>query len=353
MATRYGRAGGGNWSASGTWSASPGGGSDGAGINTGDDVVLDANSTGTFTIDASASIATIDCTGFTGTLVHTFNGTLTVTGNTFKFVPGMTYTPSGSSRSVTFTSTSGTIAFTPSTKNFMVVIMNGAGGTLQLLSDLSCTLTTNLGLTLTAGTIDFNGFTATVSDFLASGATTRAVIFGSGGLNLTGIGNITFAGSAISVTKNTGTITVSGNTASTRTINTGTAISGGLPGVVIGANTLAGSVTFSGTTSIASLAATAPCRLRFTSSTTQPITAAPNLSGSSSNRFQICSSAPGTAATISVASGTVNFDNAFIEDITGTGGATFAATNSYNVAGNSGITITEPVSGGVISVIGS
>jgi hypothetical protein len=102
----------------------------------------------------------------------------------------------------------------------------------------------------------------------------------------------------------------------------------------------AGQLTISGSNTFANISnsynATAATSIRFTSGTTQTVldfTAA----GTSGKVLTIDSTTPGTAATLSKATGTVSVDYLSIQDSTATGGATwYAGSNSTNVSGNTG-----------------
>lgn len=72
-------------------------------------------------------------------------------------------------------------------------------------------------------------------------------------------------------------------------------------------------------------------------------------SSSSGKQASILNNVNGTQGTISVASGTQTLTGCAIKDTIFTGGATFAATGSFDLGNNSGITITPPSSGGGLS----
>jgi hypothetical protein len=349
MADRYGRAGG-NWSTAGTWSASSGGGSDGAGINAGDAVILDANSSGTFTIDTSISIVTLVCTGFTGTLAHN-NVTLTVSGNTFTLAAGMTYAPS-SGRIILFTST-GTVLITTAGKTLGSPQFNGTGGTFQLQD----ALTYNAGgtLTLTAGTLDCNNQNVTGGLFSSTGTgVARTLSRGSGTWTMNAQGgtvwDCTSAAGNLTLTAETSPLIFSSAPTGDRTVQFGTsktyssvtfASSGSTPGMLlVFANT--------GVT-LTALSITAPVNIRFSSTATYTISNAVTWAGTStSNAILLCSGL--VVPTLAMNGGTAAW--------TGFQGLTFSGTppttsNSFDFKGNSGITINAPSAGGVVGVIGS
>lgn len=352
MATRYGRAGG-NWSASGTWSATSGGGSDGAGLNAGDDVVLDANSSGSFTIDTSISINSLVCTGFTGTLTH--NGvTLTISGNTFTLSSGMTYNAGSSSRVVKFASTSGTTLITSAGKTFGGVTLDGVGGTFQLVDAMS--VLAGGVLTLTNGTFDANNQNVTAGFFSSSNANTRVLTMGSGTwtINATAgsVWNCTTS-TGLTVNAGTATILISASATGARSVTLG---GKSWPAVsLVNSGSLPAYVGFIDAGTLKSLSITAPMYVAFPASATLTITDGFTWAGASfSSMIHVqTNSTSGTAATISSGNnGSISYGA--IEGLTFTGGGTFTATNSVDLQGNSGISIGGPSGGGgPIGVIGS
>jgi hypothetical protein len=346
MADRFGRAGG-NWSAAGTWSATSGGGSDGAGLNAGDAVILDANSSGTFTIDGAISIVTLDCTGFTGTLVHN-SVILTVSGNTFKLVAGMTHAPAAS-RTVIFTSTSGTTAITTAGKTLGIPQFNGAGGTFQFQDAFACVGT----CTLTAGTLDANNQSVTLGAMSSTGAgVTRAITMGSGTWTINGasgtIWDLASAAANLTLTAGTSTLLFSGTANGTRTAQFGTSktyatvtiANAGTTGAIfeLSANT--------GVT-IGTLNFTTPVNARFNTTATYTISNAVNWAGTAFNNANMFTAA--NTPTLAMNGGTIAWAVFQGLAVTGTPPTT---TNSFDLEGNSGFTINAP-SGGAVSVIGS
>lgn len=175
MANRY-WVGTGTWNttSTGNWSATSGGATGASAPTTADDVFFDANSgAGTATLGVS-NAKSLTTTGFTGTFAGT--GSLTVAGS-ITLNAGSTWNHTGS---VTVTAT-GTV--TPAGKTFgSNFTVSGAGITVTLGSAFA----TAAALTLTQGTLDLGGFTATVATvFSSSNSNTRSVAFGSANIVLT------------------------------------------------------------------------------------------------------------------------------------------------------------------------
>ena len=350
MAQRFGRAGG-NWNAAGTWSATSGGASDGSGLNAGDDVVLDSNSTGTFTITASISIATLDCSGlatgasgspFAGTVSHNGPVTLTVTGLTFKLSSGMTYTVGNATTSIlTFAGTSGTTAITPATKTLPTLVCSGSGGTFQLQGDATFGTTGNSTVTFTAGTFDGNGHAFTTPGNVAINGGT--ILMGGGAWNVNGVsanawnytsGTITAGGSALNFT-GTQTAAIRTFVLGAQTYGAITISNGGATGAAAGSQNQ-----FTGAATCAALTLTGPLLARFTNGTTLTVTGALTANGGVTSPVEIYSdSATGAQATL--ACGSTNISGAMIANMAFTGSG-LTANNSLSIGNNSGITINPP-----------
>jgi hypothetical protein len=352
MANRYGRAGG-NWSAAGTWSASSGGGSDGAGINAGDAVILDANSSGTFTIDGAISIVSIDCTGFTGTLTH--NGvTLTISGGTFKLVPGMTFNAASSSRLVSFTST-GTVLISCGGKTLGAATFNGTGGVFQLQDDFA--VRADATTTLTAGQFDANNFNVSTGAFSSTGVgVTRRITPGSGTWTLTSTGtnpstlwDLQSAAGNLTLDAGTWTLLVSSTVTNLRTLQLGTSKTYNNLTVAAAGTTAGGYETRiqcnTGVT-INALTLTTPVSVGLGAGTWTVTTL--NSIGTAYNNSNILYAIGGGVPTAAVT--TANIEWTALFGITYTGSPT--ATNSFDIGRNSGITISGPSGGGVVGVIG-
>ena len=349
MAIRYGRLGG-NWSAPGAWSASPGSGgtpgaSDTAPLATGDAVVLNSNSSGTFTIDTAISILSLDTTGFTGTLVQNAV-TLSVSGpgNAWTVVTGMTYAPVSSSRVVQFTNTSGTtVNIDNGGKNFGGLTINGAGGVFSLVRDT--TVIAGGVLTLTAGHLNANNKNVSTGFFSSSNSNTRVLTMGTGTWTLTAN-----QGSILDCTTSTG-LTVNPDTArivSSLTAGGGRNInSGGKSWPVIAiANTGAVStaVAFAGGGTWKNIEVTAPILMTFLGGTTTTITDSFDWSGTGAKIIQIETSATAGTAAILACSNPCTINWAAMRGIQWNGPGLLNATNTVNLMGNTGgsLSITPP-----------
>lgn len=342
----------GNWGTIGTWSATTGGVTCACTPAAGDNVVLDANSSGkSFHIDANYSLATFIVSGAsTATVDYNSAFTVTITGNTFTLLNTMTWTVVSSSRIVSFNPTSGTLAVTMAGKTMGSVTINGtAGTTTQLQDDLN--FLAGGTLTITQATFDANNHNITGGQIVSSNANTRAITLGSGThtLNLVS-GTVwdTTTTTGLTMTVNTSTILVSGNATGIRSFVTGGLNFNGTTLSLANTGSAPAVIAISGAGTVASLLMAAPLRVTFASSTTFTVTNAFTLAGTAFNNALNISTVDtgGSAATISVATGSPSIAWAAIQGMAFTGGATFTATNSFDLKGNAGITITGPSGGG-------
>ena len=199
---------------------------------------------------------------------------------------------------------------------------------------LADALTASGALTLTQGTLACSSYAVTSATFASTGSLTRAIT-GFSTYTITGAGaaafsnasatGITITGLIISMTAATAK-TFAGGGVSYPTLNQGGA----------GALTISGNNTFADLT-----ATTQPSTITFTASSTQTFNFF-TLSGnvSTASIVTINSSTPGTQATLSKASGTINASYLLIQDSNATGGASWNAQNSINAGNNSGWLIT-------------
>src|SRR5213592_792551 len=116
---------GSNWSVGGVPQASP--------PTSADDVLVGSGTGATnnaITLTSTTTVKTADFTGYTGTFTFNDLQGLTIAGNTFKLIAGMTFTRGPATR-ITFTSTSGTTLITSAGQTMGRITLNGAGGTFQ------------------------------------------------------------------------------------------------------------------------------------------------------------------------------------------------------------------------------
>lgn len=109
----------------------------------------------------------------------------------------------------------------------------------------------------------------------------------------------------------------------------------------VNSNSSRGGIIFSGSNTFNVVTITSPNSVFLTSGTTQTATTL-NAVGSLSSLIEFSSSSVATTAAISKASGTMTLQYVGLRAVTFSGGATFAATSSYDFGLNSGITITPP-----------
>jgi hypothetical protein len=188
-----------------------------------------------------------------------------------------------------------------------------------------------------------------LQQFNCTGTGTRRLNMGNGTWTLSGGGLVTVwdcaTTTSLNFNANGSTLVFSATGASgARTWNTG-----GLTynAVTIAESTPARQFTIFGTNVTANtLAVTGPITLNINNGHTLIVSTSFSWSGTpGTSGFKLSSSA-GTA-TISVPTGSVNFNWVAISGITFTGGATFNATNSFDLNGNTGISISgTPTSAG-------
>lgn len=356
MANRYWVGGGAstNWNATGNtnWSATSGGANNASVPGSTDFAYFDGNSgTGTANISVNTAVGSVDATGYTGTWTQANSTTLTV-GNAifdiyFILSSGMTYAPSSASQAVAVTAGNfGSITTAGHTLGNLTLTAGSAGVTNTLQDAL--TLRGDATLTFTSGDFNANGFSVTVGSFSSSNSNTRTLTTGTATWTLTGqngtiwntgtITNMTFASTGMTLNfSGTGS---GGSNKYTKTFSTGALTFGDINfnpngnsqfALNLSMGWTAGNVTFTGpiqirptgtgNTTVSALTITGPYSLVF--------------EGNSTNVQFLQSS--GTGSLDSGALGNMNFS----------GGATWVATNTFNLTGNSGITITAPSAGAV------
>jgi hypothetical protein len=196
-------------------------------------------------------------------------------------------------------------------------------------------------ITLGTGTLVTNGFNITCGTFNYNNATTKAMNFGTSTITILGGSSTSgFQGS------NAGTTyTDVANSTIVFTSTSTTCFSGGQGG---GTGNQFGTVTMSGLSGTLNIGAggtvakcttlnntVSPCTITNSCTTGFTVTNF-NVDGTAGNLVTLNSATPGTARTISQATGTVDARYMFIKDSTATGGATWNASNSVAGPNNTG-----------------
>lgn len=220
------------------------------------------------------------------------------------------------------------------------------GATFLSITAGACTAST------TGCILDFsvNNPSITVSSLISlSGTGTRKYLLGSGTFTITTtIANTPFdlaTTTNLDATSNlTANFVYSANTTVGRTFAGGGRTYGSL---TIASNSLRGAVVISGANTFSSISVAAGTWLQIAGGTTTTITNAPTWAGTASSPISIqTSNFNSGAATLSIGSGTFTCDFCGLFLVTGTGGATFSATNSFDFGRNTNITISPPSGGG-------
>jgi hypothetical protein len=201
MANRYWVLGTGTWNTSSilNWSTTSGG-IGGASVPTAADNVF-FDQAGTYTVTLTGALTCLNLTVSAGTVTFTSTGTIAISGS-MSLVAATVWNGSGT---ITFNSTTtGNTITTNAVVISCATIFNGVGGSWQLQDALTSGATRTC--TLTNGTLDLNGYTATFGYFSSSNANIRTLAFGSTGkLVLTGNNATIFSGSASTNQTVTGT----------------------------------------------------------------------------------------------------------------------------------------------------
>ncbi len=231
-----------------------------------------------------------------------------------------------------------------------VVTFDGSsgGGTVTVAVTINASNTiTSLTLSAFTGTLDFSAndpnitLTAAAA-FVNTGSGTRTLNMGDGTWSFptTSSGTVWSQAGATNLTFNANgsTLAFSGNSVNQRTFAGGAFT---YNNISFGANTSGGPYVISAANTFNNLAMTGPCQLFLPSSTTQTV-ASLSLTGTSGNEVFLTSNSNITAATISDTAGTNTLDWSALRGIIFAGGATFVASNSFDLGLNTGITITAP-----------
>ena len=329
MANRYWVGGTNTWNGTaGTKWATTSGGAGGAAVPTSaDDVFFDeASGSGAVTVTLATGNTGAKSINFTG-FEDTFAGSAAIT------VSGSITLSSTMTRSYTGIITiNGTGSITFAGKSLANLTINGTGITVTLNDAMS--LTSSATLTVTAGTINTNGYSVTLGNILSTGTTTRGITLGGSVVTLLGSSfNLTSTGmtfssgtSTISMTSNGGTFTGAGLTYSTVAlggVNPNSAYS------IVGANTY---------TNLTLRAPNTYGLTDFLVGANQTVTGVFSCTSSSATRrTYVSSDVRATARTITAA--TLTATDVDFEDITLAGAAAGSSpTRAGNCGGNSGIT---------------
>jgi hypothetical protein len=243
MANRYWVGGTGTWNGTNTanWSASSGGATGASVPTSADNVFFDANSnTGTGAFTVTMATVTAVCADFNATAV---DGTMTLAGTVGIDVYGSLLWPATNftrsySGTTTFRATSTGKTINCNGKTFASSItFDGVGGGWTFGS----AITTAANFTLTNGSIDFGGFTATGFNFNSSNSNTRTLAFNGGTYVITGSASAsaqtlwsvaTATGLTVTGTPTVNVINTSTNSGFARTFSHGSAAGGSEPNSV-------------------------------------------------------------------------------------------------------------------------
>lgn len=298
--------------------------------------------TGAFTFTAGTfalSNFTMGNTGLvssTGALTRaltmgTGNWSIAGTGSGAWTNSGSAFTVTYSTGAIAFTGASGTHAITSNGVSMPGVLVNAAGNTAQLAD----TYSTTQAITVTSGTFDFNGQTATVGSISMTGATTRVITFGAASVTVTGA--ITVSGSGFTWTAGTSTVTVNSTTGATYALSTITMNNFVITMTAAQKYSLTGAFTTANMTVNSASQGLLVLTHAVTITVTSTFTA---VAASQAARLTIFGDvATGTTATISAA--VVSITDVEFSDVTGAGAGTWSGTRIGSGSGNnSGITFT-------------
>lgn len=319
MANRYWD--GGNWNDTANWYSVASGGSSGASIPTSADNVYPRTTptSSTFTINVSASFLNMDWTGATSPTL-TGTGSMNIYGG-LVYIPTMTETVNSLMQflgSGTYTVNFAGLSLIHSQIKFYD--LNLTTGTWNLASAITNTGSINVG----NGTLNTSNYNINCSDFLINdGASVRGLSLGSS--IITSSGNVTFASSNLTFNSSTSKFIMTGATK--------TFAGAGL--TYYDLECQGTPITITGSNTFNDLKGTPDKTISITSGTTQTTTSMSG-SGTSGHLITLKSVTAGSPFTLYKSSGTITADYYSIKDCTATGGATFEASNSTNVSGNTG-----------------
>lgn len=328
----------GNWNTVNTanWSATSGGAVGASAPTAADNVIFDANSDSgvpfvVTVVATSPTILSIDASGLDqGMTLAGFVG-CTVRGNVTLHATLFTWS---STANWAFQTNPAVLTSYGVTINSSI-LLNASTSNLTLGSDL--VLASGKQITHSNGSFASAGYAMTLGLYVASTSNTRSINLGTSTVTLTGTGTVwgLAASTNLTLTAGSSTIILTG----ANTLFAGGTLSYGT--VTQGAASTA--MTLTGSNTIVTLGnSVQPTTIQLSVSATQTITNLA-LSGTAGNLVSLESTTPGSAATISKASGTVTVSYLSIKDSNPTGGAAWDASNGTNTdAGGN----TPPGSGG-------
>ena len=362
MASRFWVGGGSanTWAATANtnWATTSGGSNNASVPGSSDVAIFDSNSgSSNSVIGANITVTGLECDGnalgtgtYAGTITHNTAVTLTInTGaaSSLRFTAGMTYTPASTSALVTFTNTTGTASLKSAGKSFFAITQNGAGGTVQQVDDLLVNAGQNAVLTITTGIWDCNSHALTANILTNNSGSTRSLLLGTG---LSVGGNVT-SGTTILTHSNTTGLTFTKNSANITVLTpSGTTIGwtfagGGLTynGITINQSNTGSILSFTGANTFSSFSSSPGWTHQFPNGSTTTISSAFTLTGTQARPIVLQTSSGSNTTTLSVASGTCTLAWGALGALVGSGGATFTATNVFDLGSNTGWSITPPM----------
>lgn len=331
-ADRYWVGGTANWDgiAGSKWSATSGGAGGVSVPGGGDAVFFDGNSgSGTVTISADASCASLNCTGFTGTISGTSNIGIYAGG----LILSAAMTWSHTTGVIFFLASSGSHNITSSGKTLSYIVVSASGADYILQDAL-----TSSGIEVSAGELDLNGQNVTAGQFS---------VFG---------GTLTFSASTVYVTAVIGngnvfidtdaTINAAGSTLVLQGLNDSIWLGGKIFGTLQVDSSLQSAGSFyvlqdSGTVDVLTINVSAPIKtasLLMVPGITLTIISELNLIGYSQDNNDdagLIRTGAGTNPIVSSTGATVTCRNAQITNVNATGGADFTVEGSCTISGTS------------------
>ena len=269
-----------------------------------------------------------------------------------RFWVGGTGTWDGSNTTSWSTTTGGAGgASVPGSSDIAIFDGSSGGGTVTVASSIGGTNTVQqiTGGAFT-GTLDFSAnnpsITAGIISFSGSGA--RTILMGTGTFTMTTTNGTIWDLATVtnlngSSDFSTATYVLNGNGSGNRAFSGGGRTYGPLS---VTANSSRGVTTLAGNNTFSSLSLAAGTTLFPPVAGTTTITNAPTWTGTASLPISIVSISGSSGVTISIASGTASLDYGYLYFVTGSGGATFNATNTFDGGRNTGWSITAPSVGG-------